>query len=172
MAGDNVSDETYNYVLKEDRKKTCEIGEKKHLYEESEINTNGNVKERKNSSQLSIQLISQNCNGLRNKLKRKMCFTWLKKQNADIALLQETHWSKEIENFVRNEWQGFVFFSHGMQNARGVAILIKKHCEFKIFSEYKDGNGRFLIIECNVQSKRIITQYLCTKYPCKKRKFL
>ena len=156
MAGDNVSDETYNYALKEDRKITCEIGEKKHLYEESEINTNENVKERKNSSQLSIQLISQNCNGLRNKLKRKMCFTWLKKQNADIALLQETHWSKEIENFVRNEWQGFVFFSHGMQNARGVAILIKKHCEFKIYSEYKDGNGRFLIIECNVQSKRII----------------
>ena len=75
---------------------------------------------------MSSLLITQNCNGLRNKLKRKMCFRWFKKQNADIVLLQETHWSNDIENVIRNEWQCYIFFSHGMQNARGVAILIKK----------------------------------------------
>ena len=94
----------------------------------------------------SLLLSTQNCNGLRNKMKRQFCFSWLKQQRADFILIQEFHWSNDIENIIRKEWRGLTFFSHGSQNARGVAILIKYKCEFKISSEYKDQNGRVIII--------------------------
>ena len=98
----------------------------------------------------SILLITRNCNGLRNKVKRQICFQWFKKQKADIVLIQETHWCKDIEHIIRSEWKGSAFFNHGTRNARGVAILIKKQSEFKLMSEYKDQNGRFLLVQCKV----------------------
>ena len=105
----------------------------------------------------SVLVITQNCNGLRNKLKRQMCFRWFENQNAEIVLLQETHWSKDIEHIIRNEWKGTAIFNHGTNNARGVAILIKRQSEIKYFSEYNDQNGRFLILECLIHSiKHII----------------
>ena len=57
----------------------------------------------------SLLLITQNCNGLRNKMKRQICFSWLKQQKADIILIQETHWSKDIENIIRKEWRGLTY---------------------------------------------------------------
>ena len=104
----------------------------------------------------SLLLITQNCNGLRNKMKRQICFSWLKQQKADIILIQETHWSKDIENIIRKEWRGLTFFSHGSRNARGVAILIKHKCEIKINSEFKDQNGRVMLIECLVSEQKFI----------------
>ena len=104
----------------------------------------------------SIMIITQNCNGLRNKLKRQMCFRWFKNQNAEIFLIQETHWSKDIEHIIRNEWNGVVLFNHGNINARGVEILIKRQNETKYLSEYKDHDGRFLIIECQIHSIKYI----------------
>lgn len=47
------------------------------------------------------------------------------KKKSDIVLLQETHSSRESHENWRNEWVGEIYFSHGKQNARGVAILIK-----------------------------------------------
>ena len=104
----------------------------------------------------SILLITQNCNGLRNKLKRQVCFRWFKKQNAEIVLIQETHWSKDIEHIIRNEWKGSAFFNHGNKNARGVAILIKKQSEIKLISEHKDQHGRFIIIQCQLHAQMYI----------------
>ena len=104
----------------------------------------------------SLLLITQNCNGLRNKIKRQTCVSWFKKQKANFVLVQETHWSNDIENIIRKEWRGLTFFSHGSQNARGVAILIKNQCEIKINVEHKDHNGRVLIIECFVNEQKLI----------------
>ena len=104
----------------------------------------------------SLLIITQNCNGLRNKLKRQICFNWFKNQKADFILIQETHWSIEMENIIRKEWRGLTFFSHGSQNARGVAILLKNKCEVKINAEYKDETGRVLIIELIVSQQKLI----------------
>ena len=89
---------------------------------------------------MSIMIITQNCNGLRNKLKRQMCFRWFKTQNAVITLIQETHWSKDIEHIIRNEWNCMVLFNHGNTNARGVAILIKRQNEIKFADDTFGGD--------------------------------
>ena len=104
----------------------------------------------------SILIISQNCNGLRNKMKRQLCFRWFKKQNADIVLVQETHWSKDIEHIIKNEWKGSVFFNHGNHNARGVAILTKRQSNIRYLSDFKDQYGRYLIIECEINTSKYI----------------
>jgi len=42
-------------------------------------------------------------------------------------------------------------FSHGMEHSRGVLILIKNSLEFELKTIKVDKNGRFIILEANVQ---------------------
>jgi len=46
----------------------------------------------------NFKLLSLNARGIRDFHKRKTIFTWIKKQKVDIAFLQETYSSQEIEN--------------------------------------------------------------------------
>ena len=69
-------------------------------------------------------LASLNCNGLRYPEKRKLAFSFFKRNRFDIIFLQETHWSIDLDMQVKREWEGDAFFAHGTNSARGVAILI------------------------------------------------
>ena len=42
-----------------------------------------------------FELVSLNVRGISNFKKRKMIFTWCRKQKADFILLQETHSKKD-----------------------------------------------------------------------------
>ena len=44
---------------------------------------------------------------------------WLRKQKADIAFLQETYNTNEVENVCRSQWKGSLLFFHGTEHARG-----------------------------------------------------
>ena len=55
----------------------------------------------------NIHFISLNVRGIREILKRSKIFMWLKRQACDIAFLQETFLSKDIENIVSKEWKSF-----------------------------------------------------------------
>ena len=46
----------------------------------------------------NFKLLSLNARGIRDFHKRETIFTWIKKQKANIAFLQETYSSQEIEN--------------------------------------------------------------------------
>lgn len=46
----------------------------------------------------NFKLLSLNARGIRDFNKRETIFTWIKKQKVDIAFLQETYSSQEIEN--------------------------------------------------------------------------
>ena len=50
-----------------------------------------------------ITLLSLNCNGLGNKLKRAMIFTKLLDKQHSIIFLQETHSSKSCEEMWQKE---------------------------------------------------------------------
>ena len=76
---------------------------------------------------------------------------WLDKQNADIALLQETYSSKEVENVWRPQWKGPLLFSHGTEHARGVLIFVGENVDFQLKNLHTDSNGRFIFLGAIIQ---------------------
>ena len=69
---------------------------------------------------MALNIISLNVNGLRENKKRFALYNWLRKQNVDICLLQETHCcdQNEMNNWTK-EWGGKTFWSAGSQASRG-----------------------------------------------------
>ena len=59
-----------------------------------------------------------------------------------------------------------MFFSHGTEHNKGVLILIKSTLEFELKSSKVDQNGRFIILEANVQDRPFL---LLTCMPRTKR---
>ena len=58
-------------------------------------------------------LASLNCNGLRCPDKRKLAFSFFKRNRFDIIFLQETHWSIDVDMQIKREWEGDAFFPLG-----------------------------------------------------------
>ena len=104
-----------------------------------------------NGNNIKLKAISLNVRGIRTLEKRKGIFNWLIKQNADICFLQETYSTKEIENQWKAQWHGDFFFAHGSAHSRGVAILIRHTLDFKVISVKSDEEGRFILLEANIQ---------------------
>lgn len=69
----------------------------------------------------------------------------------DIIMLQETHSIKKDERFWKAEWGGPLFFSHGVSNARGVAILLNKKLNASVLQVYDDDLGRRVSIVLEVE---------------------
>ena len=59
-----------------------------------------------------ITVASFNVNGLRQNMKRKAVFYFLKQKQFDIILLQETHSLLADEKLWQCEWGGEIVFSH------------------------------------------------------------
>ena len=95
-----------------------------------------------------INIVSFNLNGIKAETKRCTIFNLLKAQNVHIVPLQETHSLNENERVWSNEWGYRIYFSHGTNMSKGVAILMQK--DFPVEVEYivMDTNGR-IIIECS-----------------------
>ena len=85
-------------------------------------------------------MMSLNVRGLSNFKKRKLIFSWCRKK-SDIIFLQETHSKFEVQNQWEREWGEVCFFSHGSNNARGVAILFRSGFDINIDAVKKDGFG-------------------------------
>ena len=51
-----------------------------------------------------LKIVTFNTNGLGEFKKRKDVFDFLRKQSANIFLLQETHWKTGAENVIRSQW--------------------------------------------------------------------
>ena len=62
---------------------------------------------------IDVRLCSLNVRGLRNALKRRCVFNWIRNSDYHLILLQETHSTPDIECFWRNEWGFKIEFSHG-----------------------------------------------------------
>ena len=62
------------------------------------------------SLQMKISLLSLNVRGLRNRVKRRSVFSFLKDQSCDIFLLQETFSEPKEELIWKSEWGGAIFF--------------------------------------------------------------
>ena len=106
-----------------------------------------------NITNKDFRIISLNVRGINNQKKRIGIFRRLRKENCDIAFLQETYSNKESSVQWNDEWGGHSIFAHGGNHSRGVAILIKNGLDFQIITEKVDYNGRFIICEVEIKEK-------------------
>ena len=102
-----------------------------------------------------ISIVSLNAHGLGDSSKRRDVFHYLQNKNYSIVCLQDTHFTKNIENIICAEWGYKVCFSSFRSNARGVAILFKNKFEFKIYNQFSDTNGNILLLDIEIDQVRM-----------------
>lgn len=108
-----------------------------------------------------VKVVSWNINGCGNPVKRKKILLYLKHKQADIAFIQETHLEEDEAKKFKRDWVGHVYYSSFSSQRNGVLILIHKRLNFSMLKEYKDGNGRIICIEANINGGEIT---LCNIY--------
>ena len=95
----------------------------------------------------STKIISINVKGVNHAIKRKKILKWLKKEKADIALLQETHLTDIEHEKLKREWVGQIYFSSFCSSRRGVAILEHRNIPFNFEKCVKDVEGRYVLTQ-------------------------
>ncbi len=93
-----------------------------------------------------IKIVSLNLKGINHVIKRQKIISYLKREQAQIAILQETHLTETEHLKLRRGWVGQVFSSSFNSHSRGVAILIHKKLNFKFEDMIKDTGGRYILI--------------------------
>ena len=96
--------------------------------------------------QQKCSVISLNVRGLRDTVKRRSIFTYLKDQEANFYFLQETFSNVNDEAIWRNEWGGEIYFSHWTSHSKGVCILINRAVKEKVTFTSSDADGRIILI--------------------------
>ena len=100
-------------------------------------------------------LLSLNVRGLKNQLKRRSIFSYLKSQKCLFYLLQETYPEPKDEVVWKNEWGGGIFFSHGTNRQKGVCILINSSYDLSVTSHFSDTEGRIEIINLIIHKVKL-----------------
>lgn len=99
-----------------------------------------------------LSIASCNISGLNDATKRKSVFTWLRSQNYDIVMLQETHCHlKRDEYRWSREWDGQSLWSRGTNRSRGVAVLFNRRCRYDVRNVKIDGNGRYIYFDLHIE---------------------
>ena len=98
-----------------------------------------------------LKLLTKNVCGIGDNSKRRQVFNYLKRQNADVFMLQETHSSSSVEKVWTAEWGSEIIYSHGQPNSKGVCVMFKKNLNVKVLSIKKDTKGRLLGVKISIQ---------------------
>lgn len=78
----------------------------------------------------TVRIVSLNTGGLNASIKRTRMMTHIKNIMADIMFIQETHLRNSDQKKLNRPWISHLFHSKFNLKTRGVAILIRKKCEF------------------------------------------
>ena len=85
-----------------------------------------------------LKIVSINCRGLADKIKRLDVFNYFRKKKIDIVCLQDIHIEQQNVDKISTEWRAEAVFSSFKSNARGVAILFNSTFDFKIIKTEVD----------------------------------
>lgn len=102
-----------------------------------------------------INISTTNVRGLHDPQKRRDVFNYLRSKHIQICCLQETHFTEDLEPYIRAEWGGSIYFSSYTSNARGVCILFGNNLEYKILKSKIDGEGNFIVLDIIIEDKRL-----------------
>uniref|UniRef100_A0A665VIX2 Endonuclease/exonuclease/phosphatase domain-containing protein n=1 Tax=Echeneis naucrates TaxID=173247 RepID=A0A665VIX2_ECHNA len=80
----------------------------------------------------------------------------LKTLECDIALLQETHLSKEESLKLTQRWVGQMFLSPGTSASKGVCILMFRKNLFTVLDVITDKEGRWAMVSGELESNKIV----------------
>lgn len=100
----------------------------------------------------TIQIVSMNCRGLNDKLKRRDVFKRIKEKHIHIACLQDTHINENMLKYVKEEWGLTAIFSHYSSNSRGTAVLFNNNFEYQLHKYKCDPNGNYVIIDMTLEN--------------------
>ena len=100
-----------------------------------------------------LKLLSLNVRGLRERVKRKSVFAYLKDQKCEVYYLQETYCQKQDEKIWSSEWGGRIFFTHGTTHSKGACILLKPDLDILLGNEYSDSEGRVVLINVSINKQ-------------------
>ena len=110
---------------------------------------------------VKLDILSLNVRGIRDLIKRRSIFSFLKDFKANIYFLQETYSGLKDEIIWKNEWGGEIFFSHGTNHSKGVCILINPTIHCQVDYCYSNESGRIVLIRITFGSKKLS---LCNIY--------
>ena len=103
----------------------------------------------------NITICSLNCQGLGNYQKRKDVINFLKQKKYSIYCLQDTHFTDKEEKFIRSQWGYEIILNCFNSQSRGTAIFFNNNFEYKVTRTRKDTQGNKIIIEIEMQRKKI-----------------
>ena len=92
---------------------------------------------------------------VRKKKKRKLAFSFFKRNRFDIIFLQKTLWTVDLDMQINFEWEGDAFFAHGTNSSRDVAILITSRLDYYVRQIRSDSDGRVVNILVDVEDETI-----------------
>ena len=102
-----------------------------------------------------VKIISLNVRGLRNPVKRRSIFSYLKNQKATLYCLQETFSKEDDEKIWSAEWGGQIIFSHGSEHSRGVCMLPNVNSGFSLSTVHADRDGRCIISKIKIGDEQL-----------------
>lgn len=103
-----------------------------------------------------IKILSYNCRGLHDHVKRRKLFLWFQDQKIDIVMLQETFCTPKLEPYLRASWDGEVRLSlTDSCHSRGVAILFRKNFPGKEVDYYSTKDGQLIIVNIELLGETI-----------------
>lgn len=94
----------------------------------------------------NTKIITLNVKGINHVAKRHKILFMLKKDQAQMALLQDTHLTDLEHLKSKCDWVGQIYYSSLNYKSRGVAILIHKHLAFTLDKVIRDTDARFIIV--------------------------
>ena len=81
---------------------------------------------------LKFDILSLNVRGIRDKLKRRSIFSYLKGQKAKFYFLQETYSKTNDEIIWKNEWGGEMFFPMVLTKVKVSAFFCIQHRRIRL----------------------------------------
>ena len=109
-----------------------------------------------------LKVLSYNVRGIRDERKRRALYSYLREQNCDVILLQETHCKLRKEAYRwGKEWEGQSIWSRGSSNSKGVTILFKNGTQYDVIEDDVDQNGRHILctVKLNEMKLHIMNVY-------------
>ena len=101
----------------------------------------------------NLSIVTYNCRGLNDIIKRQKLFSWFECEKFDVILLQETFCTQQFEKIFKLGWEGFsLLATSDSSHSRGVAILFRSNFDVEIISKYTSDDGRIAIVIANFRN--------------------
>lgn len=93
-----------------------------------------------------LNVMSWNVQGLNSRIKRSLVFTYIKKYNPHICILQETHLTGSRTLALKKPWVGSYYHSTYSTYSRGVSILVHKSLPSTLLDLHLDPEGKYVVM--------------------------